>query len=482
MGADMSTRIRITNTSKQPQDIGGRWLQPGGSDVFDLEQVPPEWRAAGVLVDVPDARAGEIERVGDALYVRKADGSRNVLVEAAMGPGGGNRLSVAGARFHPLNPRWWSAVQPQAIRRPLITPGIDQLEQYAANGGSLEIAAALDTTFGPLAAELRHPDGGAATKGAGADCAIDADLTLDDVIVVHMYIPPDIGGIYNISGWLYQDGKTAARSVTFETSALVMLPGVGRVAFARRLSEFTGGSGPLPESGAYQNYKWLRIQANATAGSVASRIQVLHVEVMRGRRPMVCLTSDDNRISQKNIGARVFGSYGIPMTLYVMTDSPSSGSVDHMSWDDLAWMTSRGHVVCNHTTSHLRADPAYATVDEWAASVEAARDVLLGRGYAVGANHFAWCNGARSAPYVTRAREMGLLTCRNLNARGINGSYDIPSPQDIPGILQTARTASQILADVDAITARGGDCTIVTHAFHETSCWRTLIEAMLLSC
>ena len=90
----MGTRIRITNTSKQPQDIGGRWLQPGGSDVFDLEQVPPEWRAAGVLVDVPDARAGEIERVGDALYVRKADGSRNVLVEAAMGPGGGIALSA----------------------------------------------------------------------------------------------------------------------------------------------------------------------------------------------------------------------------------------------------------------------------------------------------------------------------------------------------------------------------------------------------
>lgn len=89
MGADMSTRIRITNTSKQPQDIGGRWLQPGGSDVFDLEQVPPEWRAAGVLVDVPDARVGELERVGDALYVRKADGSRNVLVEAATLPGGG---------------------------------------------------------------------------------------------------------------------------------------------------------------------------------------------------------------------------------------------------------------------------------------------------------------------------------------------------------------------------------------------------------
>ena len=35
----MGTRIRITNNSKQPQDIGGRWVQPGASDVFDADQV-----------------------------------------------------------------------------------------------------------------------------------------------------------------------------------------------------------------------------------------------------------------------------------------------------------------------------------------------------------------------------------------------------------------------------------------------------------
>lgn len=465
----MSTRIRITNTSKQPQDIGGRWLQPGGSDVFDLEQVPPEWRAAGVLVDVPDARAGEIERVGDALYVRKADGSRNVLVEAATTPGGGNRLSVAGQRIQTLNPRWWQHAQPQAIRRPLLTPGADAVEQYSAQGGTMSVVPALDTTFGGSAVELLCPAGGASVKAAGVDVQIDADLTLDDVIVMHLYVPPDREGYYNISGWLYQAGKTNARSATFETSALVMLPGVGHVAFARRLSEFTGGSGPLPAAGEYQNYKWLRLQANATAGTPESRLQVLHVEVVRGRTPMVCLTADDNQLSQKDIGARVFNSYGIPMTLFVMTDSPSSGSADHMTWDDLAWMTARGNVVCNHTTSHLRADPAFATVDQWAASVESARDVLISRGYEIGANHFAWCNGARSAPYIERAKKIGLLTARNLNARGINGSYGIPSPLDLPGILQTDRTAAQILADVDAITARGADCTIVTHSFHETT-------------
>lgn len=86
----MGTRIRITNNSKQPQDIGGRWVQPGASDVFDADQVAPEWRAGAVVVESDDPRAGELEREGDRLYVRKADGSRNSLVEAGIGPGGGD--------------------------------------------------------------------------------------------------------------------------------------------------------------------------------------------------------------------------------------------------------------------------------------------------------------------------------------------------------------------------------------------------------
>lgn len=93
----MGTRIRITNNSKQPQDIGGRWVQPGASDVFDADQVAPEWRAGAVVVESDDPRAGELEREGDRLYVRKADGSRNSLVEAGIGPGG-VVIFTAGAR------------------------------------------------------------------------------------------------------------------------------------------------------------------------------------------------------------------------------------------------------------------------------------------------------------------------------------------------------------------------------------------------
>ena len=102
----MGTRIRITNNSKQPQDIGGRWVQPGASDVFDADQVAPEWRAGAVVVESDDPRAGELEREGDRLYVRKADGSRNSLVEAGIGPGGGigitNILSLTQAQYDAL--------------------------------------------------------------------------------------------------------------------------------------------------------------------------------------------------------------------------------------------------------------------------------------------------------------------------------------------------------------------------------------------
>lgn len=421
----------------------------------------------GDVVDTPDSA------IKSWRYLGAGEWEPNDAVRYTTSPGGGNRLSVAGARFYPLNPRWWSAVQPQAIRRPLITPGLDGSptpELYSAQGGAMTTVEAADQTFGRHALELTCPEGGGATKAAGADVLIDADLTLDDVIVLHMYVPSDIGAYYNISVWLYQTGKTNARSATFETSSIIMMPGVGRVAFARRLSEFTGGTGPLPaDAAAYQNYKWLRVQANATAGGAAARIQLLHVEVLRKRRPMVVLTCDDNQLNQKTVGAPIFQSYGIPMTLFCMTNSPSSGSAEHMTWADLRWMSSRGHVVCNHTTSHLRAEAAYASPAQWAADVERARDALIAQGFADGASHFAWCNGVRSAPYIAEARRIGLLTARSLNSRGVHGTHGIPTPLDMPSVLQTGKTAAQILSEVDLETARGGDCVITTHFFHETT-------------
>lgn len=44
-------RRKITNTSISPIQIAGRWIQPGGIDTFDVEQLPPEWKNAGVVVD-----------------------------------------------------------------------------------------------------------------------------------------------------------------------------------------------------------------------------------------------------------------------------------------------------------------------------------------------------------------------------------------------------------------------------------------------
>lgn len=44
-------RRKITNTSISPIQIAGRWIQPGGIDTFDVEQLPSEWKNAGVAVD-----------------------------------------------------------------------------------------------------------------------------------------------------------------------------------------------------------------------------------------------------------------------------------------------------------------------------------------------------------------------------------------------------------------------------------------------
>lgn len=90
----MRTRIRITNTSAQPIDIGGRWLQPGEHDVFDEDRVPPEWRAGGEVVDTRSVDAGQLQVVGDDLFVRQRDGRRAAVVEAVAGAASEAQMGV----------------------------------------------------------------------------------------------------------------------------------------------------------------------------------------------------------------------------------------------------------------------------------------------------------------------------------------------------------------------------------------------------
>ncbi len=82
----LRTRVRITNTSNRPIDVGGRWIQPGAFDAFDLAQVPPEWRGAAVVDSTIDIDAGDIIQDGENIYVQQSDGSRAAIVLVKTNP------------------------------------------------------------------------------------------------------------------------------------------------------------------------------------------------------------------------------------------------------------------------------------------------------------------------------------------------------------------------------------------------------------
>ena len=449
-------------------------------DTFDVsEDGGVTWRSVSV-------RESVIFTSGQPVHVRAVDsnmvveierktlshflgdeGERLPIVTATTGPGGGNRLSAGGQRLHTLNPRWWQHAQPQAIRRPLMTPGIDTMTLVGPSGGASVLADALDTRFSSKAIEFTTPDGGGASKIAYAQATVDVNLTLDDVIVLYFFIPEDIGGLFSMSAWLYETGTTNGIASTYETSTTVQYAGAGVVACARRLSEFTG-AGPKPaDASTYQNYKTLRVLHSAAAGSSAGRSQFLHAEVVRRRTPMVCITADDGWLGVRDVGAPAFNSYGVPMTLFLHTALISGDNANYMRWTDIARLAHKGNVMGNHTHSNKQAGTA--TVDEWAADVLVCADELTMRGYADGAMHLAWVQGVHSKPYDDRAREIGLLSARGVVSRGIYGSYGIPSPYAYSGISSTDRTAAQMLADIGLEVGRGADCTVVMHDFSEAT-------------
>ena len=415
----------------------------------------------GDVVDTPDSA------IKSWRYLGAGEWEPNDAVRYTMGPGGGNRISAGGQRLYTTNPRWWQHAQPQAIRRPLITPGVDTVSFHTSNGGVATLAPAEDSRFSPIAVNFTVPDGGAASKFAGVECAIDADLTLDDVIVLYFYVPEDVGGIFSISAWLFQAGPANGIGATFETSTSIQYPGAGVIACARKVADLTG-TGPKPsDNTTYQNYKVLRVQESGAAGGAAGRTQFLHAEVVRRRTPMVCITADDGFLAVRDVGAPVFNSYGVPMTLYVIADRPYGPPANYMTWADINRLAGKGNSICNHTANHTQAGTA--TVDEWASDTMRAMDILKSQGHEVGARHFAWVQGVRSKPYVDRAKQIGLLSARTVLSRGVYGSYGVPSPYDIGGISSTGRTAAQMLADIDIEVGRGADCTCVLHDFHETT-------------
>ena len=371
-------------------------------------------------------------------------------------------LRVGDGLLSPVAPRWWSG-EP-VVARPVLIPGESTATYSGVNGGVAAIAAAMSTEYGPQAVEISVPGGASAMSGQ-ATTAIDVDLYLSDTVVVYLYVPPDVGSITTITAELGQAAHATPRTATLESSAAILHPGAGVVAIGKRLSEFTGGAGPIPaDELTTQNYASLRVKAAAGVNPVASRIQVLHVEIVRRKKPMVCVTADDGLLSMRDIGIKIYNQQGVPMTCYLIAGR-LYGNAATISWDDARRLRDKGNAMCNHTYSHFNISEGMAI---WKPDVSKAIDTLISEGFEDGARHFAWVQGSRNAESMAAAREVGLLSARNVLDRGIYGSRGFPQPYDFGGIETQSRTDTTVLSLVDIEINRGADCAIIHHEFSET--------------
>lgn len=76
-------------------------------------------------------------------------------------------------------------------------------------------------------------------------------------------------------------------------------------------------------------------------------------------RSTVCFTFDDGFVSTVENGVAVFDRYGVPMTIYVVSDRVGGASTWEgelarplANWETLREIQSRGHEIGNHTATH----------------------------------------------------------------------------------------------------------------------------------
>lgn len=401
---------------------------------------------------VPRASEGE-----EFLKIKKTSDGGN-----GFASGGIASLAAGSVLLAPIAPRWWTG--DPVVARPALIPGESALTFSGVNGGAAALASSMSPAYGPQAVEISVPGGASAMSGQ-ATAAIDADLYLSDTVVVYLYVPPDVGSIITITAELGQAAHATPRTATLESSAAVLHPGAGVVVVGKRLSEFTGGTGPLPaDEVTTQNYATLRVKAATGTNPVASKIQVLHAEIIRRKKPMVCVTADDGLLSMRDIGSKIYNGQGIPMTCYLIAGR-LYGNAATISWDDARRLREKGNAMCNHTYSHYNISEGMTV---WKADVARAIDELTAQGFGDGARHLAWVQGSRNAESMAAAREIGLLSARNVLDRGIYGSRGFPQPYDFGGIETQNRTDAQVLALVDLEINRGADCAILHHEFSET--------------
>lgn len=166
----------------------------------------------------------------------------------------------------------------------------------------------------------------------------------------------------------------------------------------------------------------------------------------------------------RDIGIKIYNQQGVPMTCYLIAGR-LYGNAATISWDDARRLRDKGNAMCNHSYSHFNISEGMAV---WKPDVSKAIDTLISEGFEDGARHFAWVQGSRNAEFMAAAREVGLLSARNVLDRGIYGSRGFPQPYDFGCIETQSRTNTTVLSLVDLEINRGADCAILHHEFSET--------------
>jgi hypothetical protein len=451
----MGTRIRITNNSKQPQDIGGRWVQPGASDVFDADQVAPEWRAGAVVVESDDPRAGELEREGDRLYVRKADGSRNSLVEAVTGPGGGNRIL---GRYDSMvtRPRYPAGY----TKAPLRSNGLplEGLDEKTCPGATVTLSTDSTNTWNgePVinVAVTGTPTGSYFQIGRTT-----ADFTLDtdgqDIanrsILIASKLPAGMPAPSNVNVYI--------SDASFANYARYACPFVGVDAYGWSLfqKEVTGTTqlvGTLPSlSGGLRT----RVRMDFAATVIAGEIKVARPKILPLPAPTVIWTNDDGYDEWTWLAAEARKrsldlSFGVSYS-YVGTEGYLNDAGVHDLQDKY------GHEVTNHAgpnTSYLESDLA-----TYMGHVHACTNYLrnLGIDPKTLALH-QYVKGHEDATLRAAMKAAGFVSCRATNTgykaaraaafaaggAGIDGLYNIPNCINLYNGTDLATVKTQLTA------------------------------------
>lgn len=410
----MGTRIRITNNSKQPQDIGGRWVQPGASDVFDADQVAPEWRAGAVVVESDDPRAGELEREGDRLYVRKADGSRNSLVEAGIGPGGGNRFLV-GSRsldFAAMDGRWRQIDAG-------VTPG-ELLTNFGPGGIATAVAVTLGGGSAPAWAYRRDvvtlPDGRTVpslwsstpfNRQTLVDITFPPRVIADtDVIEVQIFIPEAYLGLQS-RVHLTADGMATylTGNPEFESKTTLKNTASGFVTLRIPRSRMTATGVVAADAQINQ----VRVEVRNDTVPHDGVVMLLGVSINRRELPKIVFTADDGFASDLWL-ADELGKRGLRFTSYIVTDyrdnPPAAG---YMTWDQVRDLALRNNVqIGSHSHKHFAVNGRISAAEMYGASSDA---IAQSQSIAAGAVSL---NGSVGAAAFDRPRHV-TISCSGAN-------------------------------------------------------------------